>query len=96
MAMELHLDGRTIRSEAAFHDVIEKATQSVGFEGYGRNLDALSDVLTGILPRPLRIRWLQASVSRKALGPRFDKIAGILHEAQRDLGPSEMQLIMEN
>ena len=93
--MELMFDGGKVGSEAAFHDVVERAAESVGFEGYGRNLDALWDVLTGILPRPLRIRWLEAEVSRKAVGPRFDRLVEVLRDAERELGPSELQLAME-
>jgi ribonuclease inhibitor len=94
--MELRFDGSTVRSEAAFHDVIDQAAQSIGFVGYGRNLDALWDVLTGILPPPVRIYWSQAGASREAIGRRFNKLVAILHEAERELGRSDMQLVMED
>ncbi|HEX8449280.1 MAG TPA: barstar family protein [Allosphingosinicella sp.] len=93
--MEINLDGDEIRSESAFHDAIAQAARSIGFEGYGRNLDALSDLLTGVLPRPLRIRWSDADVSRHAIGPRFDRLVETVREAERELGPSELQLAME-
>jgi ribonuclease inhibitor len=86
MGTQLLLDGRSISSEADFHDVIDKAARAVGFEGYGRNLDALWDVLTGFLETPVEARWINAAQARTGLGPRFEEIVSIFREADRELG----------
>lgn len=90
--MEILLDGREIRTESAFHDRIAEAASAAGFDGYGRNLDALWDTLTGILPLPLSIHWVRSGASRAAMGPTFDKLVGVIREAEAELGPSHFKV----
>ncbi|HYI63568.1 MAG TPA: barstar family protein [Allosphingosinicella sp.] len=94
--MELLLDGRSIRSEALFHDVIDRAALSAGFDGYGRNLDALWDVLTAILPIPVEVRWTDSDASRQAIGPRFDMLVQVMRDAEKELGPADFRLRVES
>uniref|UniRef100_UPI003C2F6457 barstar family protein n=1 Tax=Altererythrobacter segetis TaxID=1104773 RepID=UPI003C2F6457 len=82
------LDGRFIRSEADFHDLIEGSARAAGFEGYGRNLDALWDVVTAILPQPVEVHWLNENACRAALGDRFDRIVSVFRDAEDKLGSS--------
>ncbi|HYI48241.1 MAG TPA: barstar family protein [Allosphingosinicella sp.] len=93
--MELILDGKEIGSEAAFHDVIDKAARSVGFKGYGRNLDALEEVLAAILPAPVSIRWVNADRSRTAIGARFDKLIDVMTDAETELGTDQFRFSLE-
>ena len=88
MSTKLILDGNAIKSESDFHDAIDRAARAVGFEGYGRNLDALWDVITAILPLPVDVKWLNTDACRDALGDRFSRIVLVLREAEQKLGRS--------
>jgi ribonuclease inhibitor len=94
MGTQLFLDGRSLRSAADLHDVIDQAARDVGFVGYGRNLDALWDVLTGFLELPVRVRWVNAGGNR-AWGANYGKIVKIFEDADCELGADftfELQL----
>ena len=93
--MEIVLDGSSIRSEAAFHDAIGEAARDAGFEGYGRNLDALQDVLTGILPLPIDFRWVRIERARGAIGPRFERLVQVLRDAEAELDSAQFRLELE-
>ena len=82
---QLLLDGRSLTSEADFHDAIDLAAREVGFVGYGRNLDALRDVLTGFLLLPVHVRWVNADCNR-AWGSSYDKMVSIFEEAHQRFG----------
>ena len=59
-------------------DVHEWLAAELGLpEGYGRNLDALWDCLTGYLPKPLRIRWIADSDGEA----RYSAIVGTFRDA---------------
>ena len=45
-------------------------------------MDALWDAITGLIERPFEIVWFNSEQSKAALGNRFEKIIGILHEAE--------------
>ena len=94
MTTKLVLDGNAIDSEADFHDMIDRAARSAGFAFYGRNLDALWNVLTAILPQPVEVRWLNAESCRVALGDRFERILAVFRDAEDELG-SAFQLRLE-
>jgi len=81
--MNVILDGLSIESEDDFHEAIAKAFNLPNW--YGRNLDALWDVLTGMIDRPINLVWLNSEVSRTRL-KRYEKIVGLLKEiADRDI-----------
>jgi ribonuclease inhibitor len=84
----LVLDGNAIESEADFHDVIDRAARAVGFKSYGRNLDALWDVITAILPLPVEVHWVNADACRAALGDRFERIMSVFRDAEDEIGSS--------
>jgi ribonuclease inhibitor len=48
---------------------------------FGRNLDALWDVLTTDLPGPVEIVWPEHAAARAALGADYDRLLGVLREA---------------
>ncbi|QBI03057.1 barstar family protein [Pseudoduganella albidiflava] len=79
--MELELDGQAIRSEADFHAAIMAALPFPHY--YGRNLDALWDVLSTDVERPVRMVWRHSAFSREAMGERFDTIVSILRDVER-------------
>ncbi|WP_447724302.1 barstar family protein [Sphingomonas koreensis] len=76
--MRLELDGSAIRSSADFHNAV-KAASEISF--YGKNLDALWDLLTGLVERPVRITWTNAKQSQLAMGDDFSRILGVINDA---------------
>ena len=89
MAVPLLLDGLSVRSNDAFDDAI---TEWSDFGWYGRNLDALWDVLTGIVDPPIEIHWSNAQLSKDAMGASFDQIVSVMREAEAELGSEQFRL----
>lgn len=50
---------------------------------FGRNLDALWDVLTADLPGPVEVVWEATDASQAALGQDFDRVTALLREVAR-------------
>ena len=78
----IRLDGALIRTETDFHQAIAEQT---GIDWYGRNLDALDEMLAMIIPMthgPFRIVWDKADLSHVGFGQRYLMIVGIMKEAE--------------
>ena len=76
------LSGAKIRSLEEFYDVISlKLSLPLHF---GRNLDALWDVLTTDLEGPVEIIWEESAVSKRAMGPIYDRISALLKDVQKE------------
>lgn len=76
------LDGEKILS---LQDVYKALAQQLDFpEHFGRNLDALWDVLTTDLPGPISITWKSSIFSRSALGEGYEKVVAVLKEAAKE------------
>ena len=88
MTTEIILHGSAIENEADFHDAIDRAARSAGFVGYGRNPDALWDVITAILPPPVDVRWHNVDACRDVLGNRLERIIAVFRDAERERGSS--------
>jgi ribonuclease inhibitor len=73
-----------IRTTARFYD--ELARQLDFPPHFGRNLDALWDVLTGDVEGPLEIVWEGAEASRASLGAAYAPLVKVLQDvaAERD------------
>ena len=79
--MKVEIDGKSVTTVEQFHTEV---SQKLGFPShYGRNLDALWDVLTGSLERPAHLTWRNSEVSRRELGHDFGRIVGILERVAR-------------
>jgi ribonuclease inhibitor len=76
--VKLTLDGAAIRSASDFHEAVRAAS---GVSFYGANLDALWDLLTGMVERPVRIAWTQAAHSEATMGEDFRRIVAVINEA---------------
>ncbi len=76
------LPGREIRSLEAFYDVISRKLSFP--EHFGRNLDALWDVLTTDVKGPVEIIWDESAVSRQAMGPIYDRVSALLKDVQKE------------
>ena len=77
---EIRIIGAEVRTELDVHQTLERQLEFG--EYYGRNIAALRDRLLTDVPRPVRIVWLDSSISRSWLGGEvFDKIVGVFAEA---------------
>jgi ribonuclease inhibitor len=88
--MRLIIDGSKITSEGDFHEVIAQGFSLPAW--YGRNLDALWDVLTGMVSRPVELVWIHADQSKRVL-PRYEKIVSLLRDVEKmdhELGRTEV------
>jgi ribonuclease inhibitor len=79
--MIVEVPGAKIHTERDFHHVLAKQLEFG--EYYGWNLAALRDRLLTDVPRPVKLIWHDAGVSRQQLGAaEFDAICKILADAE--------------
>ncbi len=84
------LNGRNIQSLDDFYDQISaKLSLSAHF---GRNLDALWDVLTTDIEGPFEIFWKEADASKKALGKDFDRVLKMLKKIDDERGDFKLKI----
>ena len=78
------LNGKAMRSLDDFYDRISTIKDMP--EHFGRNLDALWDVLSTDVEGPFEIIWKKAETSKKLMGKDFDRIVKLLRnlEEERD------------
>jgi len=79
MSFLLEIDGRDVQTEKTFHEAVTRAS---GIDWYGQNLDALWDLLTGLVEAPIEVRWSSAALSRTAMGEDFVAIVAVIREAE--------------
>ncbi|MEH2073690.1 MAG: barstar family protein [Nostoc sp.] len=81
MIIEIKLAGESIFTEYDFHRQI---AQLLDFgEYYGNNLDALWDILTTDVERPVNLIWYNSAISCKNLGEEtFQQIVKVLQNVQ--------------
>ena len=80
--IEALFDGRTIRSKDDFYAAVEAIPETPDW--FGRNLDALFDLVLAAIQAPLTIHWTHAEVSAKNMGPDFDILVGVLKDAEAE------------
>jgi ribonuclease inhibitor len=74
------LQGRRIHS---LDDLYDELTRCLTLPDYfGRNLDALWDVLAADIEGPLEIVWQDAEISRQAMGADFAKVATLFNDLE--------------
>lgn len=79
--MIAEIDGSRIRSESDFHVAIALA---LGLpHHYGRNLDALWDILSSDVERPVQLIWNRSALSQVEMPVEFDLIVSLLHKVER-------------
>ena len=76
------LSGKTVRSLDAFYDEI--ARQLAFPDHFGRNLDALWDVLSADIEGPIEVVWKHPDSSRRDMGRDFDRILAVLKEVEKE------------
>lgn len=84
------LDGRKIKSLADFYDRISSLMDLP--EHFGRNLDALRDVLVADIEGPFEINWLHADHSRKLMGNDFDRVVKLLRELEEERDDFQLKM----
>ena len=76
------LDGRIIGS---LDDLYDQLTTGLSLpEHFGRNLDALWDVLSTDVRGPFEILWKHAGDSKKLMGRDFERAVKLLKDLQKE------------
>ncbi|MEJ2046122.1 MAG: barstar family protein [Reinekea sp.] len=76
--MRVVINGNEINSETDFHKTIAEAMDFPSH--YGKNLDALWDVLSTDIERPVTLIWENSSSSKESMGDSFTKILDLLNK----------------
>ncbi len=84
------LDGKAIGSLA---DLYHQLSISLALpKHFGRNLDALWDVLSTDVEGPFEIVWKQADASKKAMGSDFDRAVRLLQQLEEERDDFKLKL----
>lgn len=76
------LDGKTIRSLDDLYDTLSIQLSLPAH--FGRNLDALWDVLSTDVGGSFEIVWKHAGDSRKLIGKDFDRVVKVFKDLQKE------------
>lgn len=76
------LRGEKIRSFSDFYDEIARIFPLPQY--FGRNLDALHDVLSTDIEGPFEIVWKSSSISKKALKKDYSQITSLLKRVAKE------------
>ncbi len=79
---KVKLAGKSIRSLDEFYDEIAKKLRFPDY--FGRNLDALWDVLTTDVKGPVELAWEDSEVSKNSMGKDFEKVAALLRDVGKE------------
>jgi ribonuclease inhibitor len=78
---KIKLPGRSINSLDEFYSEIAKKLRFP--EHFGRNLDALWDVLTTDIKGPVELAWEDSERSKKSMGKDFEKVVALLRDVEK-------------
>ncbi|QUP54589.1 barnase inhibitor [Ralstonia syzygii] len=78
--MNVDLMGENIKSEADFHRQLAQSLDVEAF--YGFNCDALWDLLSAGIERPLKLTWRNSASSKANMGESFEIIVSILERVK--------------
>ena len=84
------LSGKTVRSLGGLYD--EMARQLSFPPHFGRNLDALWDVLVSDVEGPVDLVWNEADLSRRSMGVDFERVLEVLLYAEKEREDFHVQL----
>jgi ribonuclease inhibitor len=72
-------------SICSLEDFYSEISRELNFpEHFGRNLDALWDVLTTEVEGPLELIWEDSATSRESMGKDFERLSGLLKEVEKE------------
>ena len=91
--MEILLDGRDMPDRKALHDLLTEKFRFPDY--YGRNLDALYDLLTAC-PEPIRVTVIHANQLQENLGRYANSFLQTLEDAARNNGRIALSVFSEN
>jgi ribonuclease inhibitor len=81
-AKKIKLPGKSISSLDEFYSEMAKKLRFP--EHFGRNLDALWDVLTTDIKGPVELAWEDSELSKKSMGKDFEKVAALLRDVGKE------------
>ena len=84
------LDGNKIESLADFYDRISSLMKLSAH--FGRNLDALWDVLATDIEGPFEINWTHTDNSRKLMGNDFNRVLQLLRELEEERDDFQLKI----
>jgi ribonuclease inhibitor len=79
---KVNLPGKTVRSLDEFYEEIARKLRFP--DHFGRNLDALWDVLTTDVKGPVELAWQDSEVSKKSMGKDFEKVSALLRDVEKE------------
>ena len=79
---KVKLAGKSVRSLEEFYGEIAGKLRFPDY--FGRNLDALWDVLTTDIKGPVELAWEDSEVSKKSMGKDFEKVAALLRDVEKE------------
>ena len=79
---KVRLQGKAIRTLDEFYSEIARKLRFP--DHFGRNLDALWDVLTTDVKGPVQLVWEDLDVSQKAMKKDFQKVAALLRQVEKE------------
>jgi ribonuclease inhibitor len=81
---KVRLQGKAVRSLDDFYSEIARKLHFP--DHFGRNLDALWDVLSTDVKGPVELVWEDLETSRKSMGKDFEKVAALLRDVEKERG----------
>jgi ribonuclease inhibitor len=88
---KIRLPGKSIHSLDEFYGEIAKKLRVP--EHFGRNLDALWDVLTTDIKGPLELAWEDSEISEKSMGKDFVKVVTLLRDVEKERGDFKVSFL---
>ena len=76
------LPGKSIHSLDEFYDEIARLLHFP--EYFGRNLDALWDLLTTDIVGPVELIWEDSAISKKSMGKDFARVTTLLRDLVKE------------
>ena len=84
------LNGNAMRSLDDFYDRISILKDMP--QHFGRNLDALRDVLSTDVEGPFEIIWRKADASKKLMGNDFDRVVKLLRDLEEERADFKLKI----
>ena len=88
---KVKLAGKSIRSLDEFYGEIARELRLP--DSFGRNLDALWDVLTTDIKGPVGLAWENSEISKKSMGKDFEKISALLRDVEKERGDFKVSFL---
>jgi ribonuclease inhibitor len=79
---KFRLSGKAIGNLQEFYDEMVRKLPLPDY--FGRNLDALWDVLTTDIEGPVELVWEDSAASKKSMGKAFDKVSALLRDVEKE------------